>query len=233
MAVTTVKVLTDVLKATKEEAGRLRADFAKSGTFVLDLIGGPGCGKTRLLEASLPLLTRRFRTAVLVGDVATARDAERLAGRGAESYQLVTEGACHLSPSLVRVGVSELVKTIGSLPELLIIENVGNLVCPASFDIGEDVKVAMSAVTEGPEKPEKYPALFRKSAAVILNKMDLAELLEFDREYYWRHVQRINGEALRFELSAKTAAGLDAWIEWIARQVEAKRGGGEITDEHR
>ena len=220
MAVTTVKILTDVLKATKEEAGRLRADFAKSKTFVLDLIGGPGCGKTRLLEASLPLLTQRFKTAVLVGDVATPRDAERLAGRGAEAFQLVTEGACHLSPSLVRVGVSAL---SDGLPELLIIENVGNLVCPASFDIGEDVKVAMSATTEGPEKPEKYPVLFRKSAAVVLNKIDLAEPMEFDRDYYWKHVRQINPQAAYFELSAKTAVGLDAWIDWIAKHVEAKR----------
>jgi hydrogenase nickel incorporation protein HypB len=225
MALTTVKVLTDVLKATKEEAGRLRADFARAGTFVVDLIGAPGCGKTRLLEVSLARLTARFRTAVLVGDVATPRDAERLAGRGAESYQLVTEGACHLSPSLVRVGVSELVKTTGALPELLIIENVGNLVCPASFDIGEDVKVAMSAVTEGPEKPEKYPALFRKSAAVILNKVDLLDPAEFDRDYYWRQVKNINGQATCLELSAKTGAGLDAWIEWIGRKVMAKRAG--------
>jgi len=225
MATTTVKVLTDVLKATKEEAGRLRADFAASGTFVLDLIGGPGCGKTRLLEAALPRLAGTFLTAVLVGDVATPRDAERLAGRGAESYQLVTEGACHLSPSLVRVGVNELVKTIGRLPELLIIENVGNLVCPASFDIGEDVKVAMSAVTEGPEKPEKYPALFRKSAAVILNKIDLLGPVDFDRAYYWGHVTRINGQAARFEISAKTGAGLDGWIDWISRQVVGKRNG--------
>ncbi len=221
MAVT-VKILTDVLKATREEAARLRADFARSGTFVIDLIGAPGCGKTRLLEAALPPLTQRFKTAVLVGDVATARDAERLAGRGAQTFQLCTEGACHLSPSLVRVGVSELA---GGLPELLVIENVGNLVCPASFDIGEDVKVAMSAVTEGPDKPEKYPALFRKSAAVVLNKIDLAEALEFDRDYYWRHVERINAQAERFELSAKTGAGLAAWVEWVSRRAAAKRAG--------
>jgi len=218
----TVKVLTDVLKATREEADRLRADFARAGTFVVDLIGGPGCGKTLLLEASLPRLAGRFRTAVLVGDVATARDAERLAGRGAETFQLCTEGACHLSPSLVRVGVREL----GRSPELLIIENVGNLVCPASFDLGEDVKVAMSATTEGPEKPEKYPALFRKSAAVILNKMDLADALEFDRDYYWAQIGRINPQAARFELSAKTAAGLDAWLAWLGDRVEQKRPAG-------
>ena len=223
MATTTVKVLTDVLKATKEEAARLRADFAAAGTFVVDLIGGPGCGKTRLLEASLAELTRRFRTAVLVGDIATPRDAERLAGRGAESYQLVTEGACHLSPSLVRVGVAELVATLGELPELLIIENVGNLVCPASFDLGEDVKVAVSATTEGSEKPEKYPALFRKAAACVLNKIDLIDALDFDREYYWKQVRRINPQILGLELSAKTGAGVAAWIDWLSQRVADKR----------
>jgi len=224
MPITTVKVLTDVLKATREEAGRLRADFAAAGTFVIDLIGGPGCGKTALLEASLPALARRFRTAVLVGDVATARDAERLAGRGAEAIQLCTEGACHLSPSLVRVGLAEL--TGGDrarYPRLLLVENVGNLVCPASFDLGEDAKVAMSALTEGPDKPEKYPALFHKAAAVVLNKMDLAGAVEFDRDFYWSQVGRINPRAARFELSARTAAGLDAWISWVAAGVEKKR----------
>lgn len=216
-----VKILTDVLKATREEADRLRADFAAAGTYVIDLIGGPGCGKTTLLEAVLPTLSQRFATGVLIGDVATARDAERVADLGAETYQLCTEGACHLSPSLVRVGVSEL----ACRPRLLLIENVGNLVCPASFDIGEDVKVAMSAVTEGPEKPEKYPALFRKSSAVILNKIDLVEPLEFDRDYYWARVGEINAQVDRFEIAAKRGVGVDALIEWIAARVEAKSGG--------
>ncbi|MCG3179485.1 MAG: Hydrogenase maturation factor HypB [Phycisphaerae bacterium] len=217
---TEVKVLTDVLKATKEEAARLRADFARDRTYVIDLIGGPGCGKTTLLEATLPALAKQFRTAVLIGDVATALDAERVADLGAQTCQLCTEGACHLSPSLVRVGVSELA---GPPPELLIIENVGNLVCPASFDIGEDAKIAMSAVTEGPEKPIKYPTLFRKSAAVILNKIDLVEPLEFDREFYWSQIARINPQADRFELAAKKRKSIDPWIAWLTARIRAKQ----------
>ena len=223
MALTTVKVLTDVLKATREEAGRLRADFARAGTFVVDLIGGPGCGKTRLLEASLGPLAGRFRTAVLVGDVATPRDAERLAGRGAESYQLVTEGACHLSPSLVRVGVSELVKTVGALPELLIIENVGNLVCPAAWDLGEDAKIVLFSVTEGEDKPVKYPKIFRQARYAVLSKMDLLPHVPFSVEKAVAFARQVNPDLEFLFTSALVPGGLEEWYGFLRAQVRRRQ----------
>ena len=169
-----IKVLRNILEANDEIAGGIRKQFADKHITAVNLISSPGAGKTSLLERTIQLLKNRYRIAVLEGDIATTRDAERIEKLGVPVVQLLTGGACHLEAPLVRQGLGEL-----NLDEidLLFIENVGNIACPAEFDLGETVKVGILSVTEGHDKPAKYPLLFHEIGALVLNKMDLPPML--------------------------------------------------------
>ncbi len=202
-----------VLAKNDEVAARIRERLAARGTAALNLMSAPGSGKTRLLEASLDRLGNTIAVAVIEGDLQTDNDARRIARHGVPVIQLVTNGACHLEAPLVEEAILALDPPPGGL---LIIENVGNLVCPASFDLGESVRAVCVSVTEGDDKPEKYPAMFRKAQALVLTKIDLLPHVDFDVETTVRHARALNPDLRVFTTSARTGEGLEAWCEWLA-----------------
>lgn len=186
-----------------------RAWLAARGVRMVDLISSPGSGKTALLEATLDALAGRRRVAVIVGDPETDRDAQRLRGRGAEVRQVETGGACHLDAAHVGRLLPELA---GDGLDLLVVENVGNLVCPAAFDLGQSLRVALLSVTEGEDKPLKYPALFHRAAVVVLSKVDLIPHLRWDRAACLANLRRVRPDVRVLEVSAWTGAGLAEWL---------------------
>jgi len=213
---TTIKVYRDILEADGQWAEQTRELAAAHHVAVLNLIGAPGAGKTRLLEATASRLEGRLRFAVLEGDVETTRDAERLHALGVPVSQIITGGACHLSAQVVHTALRDL--ALDQL-DVVLVENVGNLVCPAELDIGEHAKVAVLSVTEGEDKPAKYPLLFRQAKVVVLTKTDLLPHLTFDLPQCLAYVRQVNSQLPVFPLSPVTGDGLDAWIDWLVRTV--------------
>lgn len=222
MSATTVKVYRDLLEVNGEWAAETRRLTAASRVTMVNLIGAPGCGKTRLLESLVGELGRRFRFSVLEGDPETTRDAERLQRLGVPVVQLITSGGCHLDAQLVHAAMKE--QPLDRL-DIVIVENVGNLMCPACFDIGEDAKVALLSVTEGEDKPLKYPLLFQEAKAVVITKVDLLPHLEFDMARGLEFIRRVNGRIPVFQLSARSGTGLAAWMQWLADTVATKKRG--------
>lgn len=203
-----------ILSRNDEIADANRAWLAERGLTCLNLISAPGTGKTMLLEKTLDRLRGHVPCAVIAGDQATDHDAQRLAGKGANVCQIETHSACHLEAERVR---DALTAVVDAQTRLLFIENVGNLVCPAAFDLGESFKVALMSVTEGEDKPVKYPALFTGTPVVVLTKMDLVPHLDWDMERCRGYLRSINPRASVFELSARTGQGMDAWIDYLVR----------------
>ena len=215
-----IPVVRNVLEANDRIAGRIRADFARRGTLVLNLISSPGSGKTSLLERTLNDLAGEFRMAVIEGDLQTDNDARRVAASGAQAVQINTEGGCHLNSSMV----SEALQSLDCEGlDVLFIENVGNLVCPTEFDCGEDAKIALLSVTEGDDKPQKYPYLFHKAKAMILNKIDLLPYVDFDVKKARAHACALNADLAVMEVSCRNHEGLEAWYEWLRAAVKAKK----------
>jgi hydrogenase nickel incorporation protein HypB len=214
---TKVSVVEEALDANHTIATANRADFDRHGVRVINFMSAPGAGKTTLLERVGPSL-EGIRIGVLEGDVAGSMDADRLATRHIPVTQLNTApsfgGECHLDANMVR-------SAIPSLPlediDLLIVENVGNLVCPAEFKIGEDARVMVCSVTEGEDKPLKYPLMFRACELVVVNKIDLLPHLEFDLDKLLYHVDQVHPDVETIVLSARTGEGVDQWLEWLAR----------------
>jgi len=209
-----------ILAANDEEAARLKRRFDESGTLVVDLVSAPGSGKTSLLEHSAARLADHVRVGAIVGDIATELDAERLAAAGMPSYQIVTGGACHLDARLVSEALQH--SRFSSL-DVLFIENVGNLVCPASYALGEDLKVALLSVAEGDDKPFKYPAIFTKAAATVITKTDLDGHVSFDRARVRNQVMTLNPSAEVFETSVISGQGVEKWCEFLIENLETKR----------
>ncbi len=203
-----VEVRKNVLKHNDEVAGTLRRRFAEAGVFVTSLVSSPGTGKTALLEKLLGLLAERHRVAALVGDLATENDAARLARSGVPVKQIVTGTVCHLDASMVERAIDGW--DLAAL-DFLFVENVGNLVCPASYDLGESLRMVLLSVTEGEDKPLKYPTIFRTADLAVLTKIDLADAVEFDAAA----VRRNLGDLPVFETSAKTGAGLEALATYL------------------
>jgi hydrogenase nickel incorporation protein HypB len=214
---TKVKVLEDVLDANGTLAAANRADFDRHSVTVVNFMSAPGAGKTTLLEAALRGLDG-IRAAVLEGDVQGSLDAERIASLHVPVTQINTDpgfgGECHLDANMVR-------SAIPSLPladiDLLVIENVGNLVCPAEFRVGENLRVMVSSVTEGEDKPLKYPLMFRACDLVLVNKIDLLPHLDFDLDRYLHHLDAVHPGVERMLVSARTGEGVDAWRDWLVR----------------
>jgi hydrogenase nickel incorporation protein HypB len=184
---------------------------------MLNFIGSPGSGKTTLLEGMVKKLGGEFKFAVLEGDVETTKDAQRLHALGIPVSQLLTSGGCHLEARIVNNALQDL--PLGEL-DLVIVENVGNLVCPAEFDIGENAKIAVLSVTEGEDKPAKYPMLFREAAAVVVTKIDLLPYLSFDLEVCLADIRQVNRSVPIFQVSAVNGTGLEAWLQWLKEQAK-------------
>jgi len=209
---TTVQVEKKVLNENARIATELREQFETAHVVVVNLISSPGSGKTRLLERTLELLPKGTRAAVLTGDIQTEKDAERLARFGYPVRQITTGGTCHLDASMIRRHLDG-----WNLADLdyLFIENVGNLVCPSSYDLGEEAKVVLLSVTEGEEKPLKYPSIFFKSKLILLTKTDLLPYVPFDMAEAKRNARTINATADIVEVSCQTDAGLSQWLGWL------------------
>jgi len=211
-----VELRRGILKKNDELAAGLRSRFTSSGVLVLNLVSSPGTGKTMLLERTLgELRGRGARVAALVGDLETDNDARRLASSGAPVRQINTHGICHLDAEMVGKHIDEWQSLeLGTL-DYLFIENVGNLVCPSSYDLGEAIRVVLLSVTEGEDKPLKYPGLFNSADAAVLTKIDIAEACGFNRELAMRNINEIRPGIGVFETSAKTGEGIDAWLDYL------------------
>jgi hydrogenase nickel incorporation protein HypB len=208
-----VEVRQNVLKQNDIVARELRQSFQDAGVCVVSLVSSPGSGKTAFLEKTLTLLRPDYRVAALVGDLATDNDAARLARSHAPVKQITTGTLCHLEAAMVRTALEGW--NIGEL-DFLFIENVGNLVCPASYDVGEDVRVVLLSVTEGEDKPLKYPTIFNTADLAILTKMDLAEAVEFDMAAAAANIQRVRPGMPVLKVSAKNGAGMGEWLQFLA-----------------
>lgn len=204
-----------LLEKNQRLAEQNRGFFRAKGLLVLNLVSAPGSGKTTLIERTALGLRGRLKCGVIVGDLATDRDAARLRGAGIPVVQVATGSVCHLDAEMVRRASREL--PLDEL-ELLILENVGNLVCPADFDLGENLRVVLMSVTEGEDKPLKYPPLFHSAHVALITKMDLAEVVDFDRAAALDHLRRVSHHARIFELSAKTGAGMGEWLDFLVAE---------------
>jgi hydrogenase nickel incorporation protein HypB len=211
-----IEVLKNVFAKNENAAAENRELFDRHGVRCINLLGGAGSGKTSILEAVLPQVKAAKRVAVLEGDVETTRDAERIAHLGVPVVQLLTEGGCHLNATIVRHALDKL--DLDGL-DLLLVENVGNPICPANFDLGEHLRVSVLSVTEGDDKPSKYPLLFKSVAAVLITKCDLLEYTNFDIEQAEQDLKRVNPQAKVLRTAARGGEGVDALAAWILGQA--------------
>lgn len=218
-----IKVVRKVLDVNERMAEQNRRRFAEKGIFMLNVMSSPGSGKTSVLVKSLQRMMPEIRPAVIVGDICTSNDADRLSVTGSPVVQVNTDefgGDCHLAAHVIEKAAEDI--DLDAI-DLLIVENVGNLVCPAEFDIGEDARAVVLSVTEGEDKPLKYPLMFRECNAAVLNKTDLLPYLDYDIKAAEENILQIHPDMPVFKMSAKTGEGLDPWIEWIKAQILAKK----------
>jgi hydrogenase nickel incorporation protein HypB len=210
-----VPVEKKVLNENQILAEKLRARFRENNVLCVNLISSPGAGKTSLLERTLESMDHLTRVAVLTGDIQTENDADRLKRFGFPVRQITTGGTCHLDARMIEKGLEGW--SLADL-DILFIENVGNLVCPSSYDLGEDAKIVVLSTAEGEDKPLKYPSIFFKSALMILNKIDLLPYVKFDSEQAKQNARRVHPEMEIVEVSCTTGAGLDQWLDWLNRR---------------
>nr|HID59134.1 hydrogenase nickel incorporation protein HypB [Desulfobacterales bacterium] len=214
-----ITVVKNILEANDRIAEDNRRLFEESGLLVINLMSSPGAGKTSLLEHTIDALSGRLRIGVIEGDIQSSADAERISRKGIQVVQINTDGACHLDGNMVRHALPAL--TLSDL-DLLIVENVGNLVCPAEFKMGEDHKVMILSVTEGDDKPEKYPLMFRESSILLINKIDLLPYVDCNVDKVKEVSLALNPDLKIFEISCKTGEGLDSWTQWLDEQVRTR-----------
>jgi hydrogenase nickel incorporation protein HypB len=216
-----VKIVKDLLAANAEVAAKNRALFTEHKILVVNLMSSPGSGKTSLLERTVQAFGSEIKFGVIEGDIEGIADAERLAKLSIPVVQLNTKGACHIDAPMVEKGLEELDL---SVTDVLFIENVGNLVCPAEFDCGEDYKVVVFSVTEGDDKPLKYPLMFQESVAMVINKIDLLPYLDSSIDVIRENATRTNPHLQFFELSCRSTTNLQPWLDWIKQKLWEKRG---------
>jgi len=207
----------NILGANDEIAAANRKTFSERGVVVMNLIGSPGSGKTTLLEKILARLVDKIKIAVIEGDLFTAKDAERIERAGVDVIQINTAGGCHLDAAMIQKACASL--DLDAI-DLLIVENVGNLVCPAEFDIGENFKAVVLSITEGDDKPLKYPLIFKESEVVLLNKIDLLPFTNFDLKSAREDLTTLHPTIKIFETSCTTGAGLDDWCGWLLERIK-------------
>lgn len=214
-----IPVVRNILEANEKKADEIRKNLTSRNILALNLISSPGAGKTTILERTLADLASEFKMAVIEGDLQTDNDARRVAATGAQVVQINTDGGCHLNSSMIEAALQKL--DLDNI-DILFIENVGNLVCPVEFDCGEDAKVAILSVTEGDDKPEKYPLLFHLAKAMLLNKIDLLPYVDFDCEKAHAHSRRLNRELEIFDVSCRENTGLKEWYDWLRKMRQEK-----------
>jgi hydrogenase nickel incorporation protein HypB len=223
----TVEVLSNLLHENDHQAAHNREHFDRHGVLVLNLMSSPGSGKTSLLEATIEALASEVSIAVIEGDLQTENDAERIRAHGVPAVQITTGQACHLDAHMVHDALHEL--DLDGV-DLLFIENVGNLVCPAGFDLGHHANVTLLSVTEGDDKPAKYPVMFRAADLLLLSKSDLLEVLDdFDPEKAERHLRELANPAETLAVSARRPDSLQPWLDWLRQTLDARRAGRELS----
>jgi len=216
--VSTIRVVQNILDANERIAANNRTLFDEKNIYVINLMSSPGAGKTTLVEKTIEALRGKYRIAVIEGDIQDTADADRVARLGIPAVQINTGGACHIDGNMIQQALSAL--DLDCI-DLLICENVGNLVCPAEFKVGENAKVMILSTPEGADKPGKYPLMFRESAVMILNKMDLLPYVDFDVAKAKRDALKLNPSLAVFEVSCRTGSGLEGWVCWLGNQIES------------
>jgi hydrogenase nickel incorporation protein HypB len=216
MAQINVPVVRNILQANERLAAENRKRFDDAGIYVMNLMSSPGAGKTSLLEKTIDGLAGRIRMAVIEGDLQSSYDAERILKKGVQAVQINTDGGCHLDGNMIQLALQSI--NTENL-DLLIIENVGNLVCPAEFNLGEHDKVVILSVTEGDDKPLKYPLMFQISSALLVNKIDLLPYIDCDIQKIRDRARQLNGNQDVFEVSCRTGEGLEGWFAWLEKKV--------------
>ncbi len=217
---TRVPVVEKILGANERLAWENRARLDREGVFSLNFMASPGAGKTSLIEQTVRKLAGRLNIAVIDGDIATSLDADRAAAAGATAVQINTGGECHLDAAMLQDALPQL--ELGKL-DLLIVENVGNLVCPASFPLGTHQSILIASIPEGDDKPYKYPGMYRGVDALIINKVDLLPYIKFDMDYFRRGVELLNPGLVTFPLSCQSEEGIDNWLDWLLMSVSEFR----------
>jgi hydrogenase nickel incorporation protein HypB len=215
-----IPVVEKILGANDRLAADNRARLDTARVFSLNFLASPGAGKTSLVEQTVTRLAGRLRLAVIDGDIATSLDADRAAAAGARAVQINTGGECHLDAVMLQGALDAL--NLADI-DLLIVENVGNLVCPANFALGTHLSVLVASVPEGDDKPYKYPGTYRGVDALVINKIDLLPYVDFDMDYFRRGAAALNPGLVTFPLSCRTSEGLETWVEWVIAQVEANK----------
>jgi len=215
-----IQVVKNVLDANDRIAQENRALFDAKGIYVINLMSAPGAGKTTLVEKTILALKDDYRIAVIEGDIQDTYDADRVAALGIPAVQINTGGGCHLDGNMIREALSGL--DLDAI-DLLIVENVGNLVCPAEFKVGENAKVMLLSTPEGADKPAKYPLMFQESTVLLINKIDLMPYVDFDRDKALRDARAINQDLTIFEVSCRTGDGLGQWFAWLRGRIEAHK----------
>lgn len=215
-----IAVVEKIMGANDRLAAENRRRLDEAGVIALNFMASPGAGKTSLIEQTIAGLRDRLRIAVIDGDIATSIDADRAAAAGATAVQINTGGDCHLDAVMLQAALDQL--DLAQI-DLLIVENVGNLICPASFQLGVHHSVLIASVPEGDDKPYKYPTIYHGLDALVINKIDLLPYVEFDMDYFRRGVEMLNSNLVAFPLSCRTGEGLDAWLEWVREREDWPR----------
>ena len=224
MSEQTLTIESPILNRNERLAQQLRERFHASGTYVVNVLSSPGSGKTSTILATNERLRDRYRAAVIEGDIASDVDAQTMKEAGLPAVQINTGGLCHLEGNMISQAVDALDAGVGlEHIDIIFIENVGNLVCPVDFDLGENLAVMILSVPEGDDKPVKYPGIFQHAGAQLLNKVDVAPAFDFDLDAYNTVLDELSPRAPRFAVSARTGEGMDAWCAWLAEQIEAAR----------
>lgn len=222
-----VTIAQHILAPNETVAQEIKQSLAAYSLRALNIMSSPGAGKTALLERTVERLRDRLAIGIIEGDIETTADAERMEAAGAETVQINTRGACHLEAHMVRDALGQL--DLARI-DLLIIENIGNLVCPAVWKLGEDASIVVVSTTEGDDKPAKYPQIFASSQVMVINKLDLLPYVDYDKEKVRRQALAINPRLHIFELSCRTGAGLDAWCEWLVAFAQGRVTGSQGAD---
>lgn len=214
-----IKIMKNVLDRNKNKANEVRSLMKENNVLLVNLISSPGAGKTSLLDCTLEKLKNKFKVAVIEGDIATDRDAQRLKKHKVPIVVINTEGGCHLDSHSISKALPKF--NLENL-DVIFIENVGNLVCPSHFDLGESFKLALVSTTEGDDKPIKYPMLFREAKVILLNKIDLLEHTNFNKSSFLKDLNKVNGKVPYFEVSCTANINMEQWYDWISNQIISK-----------